>query len=131
MMTRCFCDPKLTTFGELDIGDVFRYPGGMSQFIKKDISDVECEDNPFVELFSESPHAEVVRNGYYRSEPEESSGPLPCPSETPNQGAQSESGPECSPQEKVYINLKGYDFGWIPRSMVPIQPDRNHESLLC
>lgn len=104
MLTRCFCDPVLTTFGELDVGDVFRYPGGMSQFIKKGIFNVECEDNPLVELFPESPHTEVVRNGYYRSESEKPDAALPCPSETSNQGSQSESGPKCSSQKKVYYS---------------------------
>lgn len=87
MMTRCFCDPALTTFGKLDIGDVFQYIGGSAEFTKKEKHHATLYSHP-CDSFFEVPNKQVIRVGYYLREPKKSDAALPCTAATSNQGAQ-------------------------------------------
>jgi hypothetical protein len=98
-MKRFHCVPETTTFQALNIGDVFQYIGGSSEFVKStnDRAILEDVSRP---TFLESPNKPVVWVGHYRREPERPEPALPCP-ETPDADAQGESRAECPAPEEV------------------------------
>ena len=86
MLKRFHCVPETTTFSALAVGDIFQYVPGIAEFVKGNKHYAKCID-PLSTMFFEVPNRQVVRVGYYHSEPDGPNAALPCAaasdSETP------------------------------------------------